>query len=71
MLACSFGCDRLYESGWITVDDAGQVITTGRQLDPGLLADRIGELQTRRCTAHTPASEPYFAWHRVEIFATG
>jgi hypothetical protein len=71
MLACAFGCDRLYESGWITVDDTGQVITTGRQIDPGLLADRLGELQTRRCTAHTPASEPYFSWHRAAIFATG
>jgi hypothetical protein len=69
MLACVFGCDTLYESGWITVGQDGRVQTIPPTSTPG---GRIGQhlqaLQGRQCTAHNLSSETYFAWHRTIIF---
>ena len=68
MLACSFGCDTLYETGWITVDATGHVRIA--QLDglPDTLRDRIAALDGRPCPAHHANSARYFAWHRATIF---
>jgi hypothetical protein len=69
MLACSFGCDALYESGWVTVDGSGCIQTL--ELDEftaGSLRLRMEHLAGRRCEAHRPESEPYFAWHRTTTF---
>ncbi|WP_020673289.1 hypothetical protein [Amycolatopsis nigrescens] len=69
MLACSFGCDALYESGWITVDQHGNLQVPARDsLPEGNLRDRLSHLRGRGCTAHSAASEPYFAWHRTTMF---
>ncbi len=69
MLACVFGCDALYEAGWITVGPDGRVQTVPPDDMP---ADRVREhlrhLAGQRCAAHSHASEPYFAWHRNTIF---
>jgi hypothetical protein len=63
MLACLFGCDALYEAGWITVGEDGRI----RARDAtGELADRLASLDGRLCAAHGPGSEPYFAWHRAQ-----
>ena len=69
MLACSFGCDVLYESGWVTVDETGciQTVDLGK-LPAGSLKLRMQHLAGRRCGAHREASEPYFAWHRTTTF---
>jgi hypothetical protein len=69
MLACTFGCDSLYEAGWISVDDTGQVLVADDPGFPGRLAEHLAHLRTRRCTAHNPTSEPYFDWHRTTTFA--
>jgi hypothetical protein len=65
MLACSFGCDRLFELGHITVDDLGVVLTvsTGGPLDLHL---RL--LEGYRSGAFTARSEKYFRWHRENVF---
>ncbi|WP_410665973.1 hypothetical protein [Amycolatopsis sp. lyj-84] len=69
MLACSFGCDTLYESGWITVDQQGFVQTRpADDLPEGLLRTRLLHLQDRQCSAHSASSETYFAWHRTNAF---
>ena len=69
MLACSFGCDALYESGWITVDENGHVQTIPPDAAPeGKVREHLQQLTALRCTAHTHASEAYFAWHRTTIF---
>ncbi|MEV1118852.1 hypothetical protein AB0I91_27615 [Actinosynnema sp. NPDC049800] len=69
MLACTFGCDALYESGWITVDDNGLVRTRPPDGVPqGSMHDRLTHLRGRPCTAYRPSSAPYFAWHRTTIF---
>ncbi|MFI7673244.1 hypothetical protein [Actinophytocola sp. NPDC049390] len=68
MLACSFGCDILYETGWITVDSTGRVRTAPLDGVPEAFRDRTAALTGRPCRAHHADSEPYFAWHRTSIF---
>jgi hypothetical protein len=69
MLACTFGCDALYESGWITVDASGCVRTIGLDgLPEGRAREHLRRLAGQRCPAHDHASEGYFAWHRATVF---
>ncbi|OLF14384.1 hypothetical protein BLA60_04470 [Actinophytocola xinjiangensis] len=68
MLACGFGCDILYETGWITVDSTGRVRTAPLNGVPDAFRDRTSALTGRPCRAHHTNSEPYFAWHRTTIF---
>lgn len=70
MLPCSFGCDALYESGWITVDEDGNArgALPYAGLPDGMLRQRLQHLDGKRCAAYRPASEPYFAWHRTTAF---
>jgi len=68
MLACTFGCDRLYEFGHVTVDRTGLLVATPAEAElSGLVGDHLRRLHGRRCTAHRPESEPYFAWHRAKF----
>lgn len=72
MLVCFFGCDMLYETGWVTVDQRG--VVQARQADglpEGAFRNRLLHLQGRHCTAHGADSEPYFAWHRMTVFEPG
>jgi hypothetical protein len=65
MLACTFGCDALYEAGWITVGSGGRIEPVLPDTAPaGRLRDHLQQLTGRHCQAHNPASEPYFDWHR-------
>jgi hypothetical protein len=65
MLACTFGCDALYEAGWITVSQDGHIQTSPIGTAPtGRLQDHLQQLANRQCQAHNPASEQYFEWHR-------
>jgi hypothetical protein len=72
MLACTFGCDALYEDGWITVDADGRIQAIPPDTAPaGRLRDHLQQLAGRQCQAHSQASEPYFAWHRTTMFRQG
>ena len=66
MLACLFGCDALFELGYVVVGESG-VIEAGK---PGTeqVGDRIGGLVGRECRAHDERSRGYFAWHRHAHF---
>lgn len=68
--ACSFGCDMLFESGYITVDEEGW-IRTAKATPSGRFADHVNLIGTLRCSAHRPETEPYFAWHRANRFVLG
>ncbi|MBC6448779.1 HNH endonuclease [Actinokineospora xionganensis] len=67
MAACAFGCDMLFELGYITVDKDGW-IRTAEAMPSGRFADHVTLVGTRRCSAHRPGTEPYFAWHRANRF---
>jgi hypothetical protein len=69
MLACTFGCHALYEAGWITVGQDGNVQTVPLDsLPEGRIREHLKHLAGHRCAAHSLASERYFAWHRMTIF---
>ena len=69
MLACVFGCDALYEAGWITVGGHGRVQTVPLASAPeGQVRQRLQRLAGRQCLAHSPASAGYFTWHRTTMF---
>lgn len=69
MLACTFGCDALYEAGWITVGQDGNVQTVPLDsLPEGRIREHLEHPAGHRCAAHSLASERYFAWHRMTIF---
>jgi hypothetical protein len=68
MLACVFGCDALYEKGWITVDSTGRICAAPTGDATRVIAERIADLAGGHCAAHSPGSEPYFAWHRSAVF---
>lgn len=62
MLACLFGCDALFERGYLVVGDDGN-IEVGRP-GPGPVGDRIKGLIGRKCLAYDERSRGYFGWHR-------
>ncbi|MCP2249655.1 HNH endonuclease [Lentzea aerocolonigenes] len=68
MLACKFGCDSLFESGHITVDDTGRVLSWFEDGLRGRLRDHLNQLHGRPCGAHRTSSQPYFAWHRDNVY---
>ncbi|WP_375296021.1 HNH endonuclease [Saccharothrix sp.] len=68
MLACSLGCDRLFELGYVTVGPDGTILATPVE---GALAEQLATLAGRVSPAHHAASAGYFAWHREHVFARG
>ncbi|MEU1863685.1 hypothetical protein [Streptomyces gardneri] len=69
MLACTLGCDAVYEHGYVSVTTNGAI-----QISP--LATEIPEVEAyiqdkltgRTVTWWTPHREPYYAWHRTHTF---
>jgi hypothetical protein len=68
MLACAFGCDLLFELGYLTVETDGLVSVTSRVSEPGGLHQRLETLRNRPCTAYTEGSAQYFEWHRLNVY---
>ena len=62
MLACLFGCDALFELGFVVIGEQG-IIERGHR-GSEQVADRIGHIVGRRCPAHGDKSRQYFEWHR-------
>jgi hypothetical protein len=60
---CAFGCDALFETGYLTVGPDGVIIATERAVD-GALGERLKELAGKECLAFNPGSLAYFDWHR-------
>lgn len=62
MLACLFGCDALFEFGYVVVGDSG-VIEPGRTA-PEQIRERIESIVDEKCRAYDEHSRGYFDWHR-------
>jgi hypothetical protein len=62
MLACQFGCDVLYETGYISVAGDGKIVTAAPATD-GALANQLTRLAGRSCGSFTESSRSYFEWH--------
>lgn len=67
MAACVFGCDALFETGFVTVSESGHVRASAAVNEPAL-AKRLHELDGGRCSAFTAGSAPYFKWHQENLF---
>lgn len=64
MSACVFGCDSLYERGWIGIDDEGVVRrgSVAAAVAP-VVSSYIDRIEGGLCRAHGPSTSAYFAWH--------
>jgi hypothetical protein len=69
MSACRFGCDELYERGYISVADDGQLLIS-RKLDssPEASAYATDHLSGKVFGRSMSGRAGYFAWHRRERF---
>ncbi|MDL5159280.1 hypothetical protein [Actinomycetospora termitidis] len=67
MPACVFGCDALYEAGYISVAPSGVVVATNRH-GGGALGDHLGKIEGKDCPAFGDLSRLYFHWHFTNIF---
>lgn len=61
-LACTLGCDALYELGYLTVDDDLRVLTAS--VTAGYLSAHLAGLSGRRCPRLSDADPAYLAEHR-------
>jgi hypothetical protein len=61
MLNCKFGCDELYERGYISVDGQGIVVKSSRLVSP-VEREYMNSTVLSRIVV-SPNSERYFAWH--------
>ena len=68
MLACSLGCDELFELGYILVDQLG-VVQLGRPADTAALRVAVEQLASARCTAHNERTASDFASHARLVLA--
>ncbi|NAS23659.1 hypothetical protein GT755_18415 [Herbidospora sp. NEAU-GS84] len=68
MLACTLGCDSLYEHGYIGISDDGVVELSPELLGHPHLNEHARRLAGRPVAAWTGSSRDYFAWHAANVF---
>ncbi|MEU3533620.1 hypothetical protein AB0E70_18775 [Streptomyces murinus] len=69
MLACTLGCDAVYEHGYVTVAAKGAIQVSSLAKEVPEVATYIREkLASRIVTCWSPSREPYYQWHRTHTF---
>jgi hypothetical protein len=68
MPACVFGCDALYELGFIGVAPDGTIEVSPRGQQDPWLSPHLERLVGKQCLAATSSRAAYFAWHRANKF---
>ena len=65
MSMCAFGCDQLYERGYIGVREGivTRIPRIPRRVDTADLAERLDELEGHHCGGWSEARARYFRWH--------
>ncbi len=72
MIACAFGCDALFEHGYVFVNADGTIKPTKRaEASDGHLRIAVGALNGRKVNAFNAESAPYFGWHRAQYESVG
>ena len=66
MLNCKFGCDELYERGYLSVDKEGQIHRSSKLTGP-FERKYVTEV-VQRNIAVPPEKKDYFAWHHENRF---
>ena len=67
MSACKFGCDELYECGYVFVDSTGVIQPNSRLLSSPSVDEYVAALVGRKCSAWSDETEAYFAHHRGHL----
>jgi len=60
---CKFGCDELYEKGFLIVDASGKLEARGNGTTP-VVQSRLRDLHGRAVKGYSRANAAYFAWHK-------
>jgi hypothetical protein len=68
MSACVFGCDALFEAGFVSVDEHGQVVVSAEVNAHPALSRGAGPLAGRDCLAFGVHNAELFEWHRENVF---
>ena len=71
MPICLLGCDILFEKGYVYVDMAGVICTSGENPALPPLNTVIRTVTGQSCGAWTPESDRFFQWHREHSRRTG
>jgi hypothetical protein len=64
MPMCRFGCDELFERGYIAVDSSGHIRIRPNARSSVALNAYLDDIVGRLCSYWSSTTEPYFAWHR-------
>jgi hypothetical protein len=70
MPLCVLGCHYMYDAGLLSVDATGRILVSSQLRRVESLRATVSAYRNRRCSAHSPSSEKYFAWHRHKTFAS-
>lgn len=62
MPMCRFGCDELYEKGYVAIKN-GKVIDTITKYKTEIITDYINSIVDRDCNWWSDDTEQYFMWH--------
>ncbi len=62
MPMCNFGCDELYENGYISVKE-GSVIQIKKEPMTPLIQDYIDKIEGKYCKYWNESTSEYFNWH--------
>jgi len=69
MPACVFGCDALFEQGYVAVGDQGEILISPQvKTTLGLASYTTVSLEGRKVGVGTQGREDYFSWHRTHRF---
>jgi hypothetical protein len=63
MPMCKFGCDEIFEKGYITVEN-GKFISQNKSPNTSSLNEYINSVVGKTCNYWTVETEKYFHWHR-------
>lgn len=62
MPMCKFGCDELYEKGYIYIEKGKVVASLNKYITPRI-KDYLDEIININCSYWAKATEKYFSWH--------
>ncbi|RPE10724.1 HNH endonuclease [Paenibacillus polymyxa] len=65
MPMCKFGCDDLFEKGYIVVCDGKIQRNIKKSYTPHLL-ERVAQIETRECKHWNDHTRKYFEWHQQQ-----
>ena len=69
MSACRFGCDELYERGYVSVDSEGKLMLSSALNERGYAGEYARQYLGGKTFARPMSGrERYFVWHRANRF---